>query len=773
MRQLSARIETIPGGRRGLNLKLRRIRELVEAAKLDPNFRAKVARVVQNVRPHDTKGEIARVVHFVRRRVRYLKDPYAKGGLEFFQEPQILLEGALGSGAAGDCDDQVLLASAMLEVIGYPTRYRVGGTAPDRWRHIWLDVRNPSTQSWSAVEMTRTDLPIGYDPSERFDSTVTFEGLGDMGTSNMIVPQPGGRVSAIVPTRYRPSPYDAPRYFGLLPSDLKRLRRIYGTDAAVDTWREIGELDGWFKKIRKGIKKFQKLRKKALSAMQQAGPFLNFVPGVGPLMAGALNMTSSLTSRVRGGAAGMMQTLLPASMRGQAIQAFNRYLPLPGGLSPQVAGSYGSAGRVAQSLYQNVRDFFPGTIRRLPVLPEYRLPQYPEPRFYPRPRIQRWELGPFQSSEALLTRPYWPVASGRELLPPPFDRSPRWDRGYGYGQGYQLSGIEEEGLGYGEIKSNARAWRGLMAKGKGAHPAERYNADWVYGWIDYGGTLGISRANIDKLMMFNIIEFLESSGWMDASYSGGSKQFYKDWGFPKAEQVFYSVLGYTAAAWLKDPKGYGLDKMNPAFGERYRMFWTEVRRLWIVAWRKAVEAIAAGKKSKKDAKRLAEKVDRLTKEFNSLVVAFWEGPSLAKLTAIIERAEELRRLTNSSSFLDQARDITQRYKDMRDEEARKKREAARAKYEADRKAAAARASAKRDADKRALIRKQRLDRERESRFKRSRQDMDRERTRIGYGKKGGRVGPPPPPPPVRKPGMGIGILAAVGVGIFLLASKKR
>lgn len=169
-------LETVPDGTPGVVAKVKRIRQMVEVAKRDPAFRDRAARIVAHVAEKDHDAEIAALVEHVRRGVRYLRDPWSPVGLELFVEPQTMLRDVDAGHATGDCDDHVLLASALLEVAGYPTRYRVGGVPPDNWQHIWLDVQHPR-KGWLPVELTKKDVPIGFDPSPRFPMTKTLGAL--------------------------------------------------------------------------------------------------------------------------------------------------------------------------------------------------------------------------------------------------------------------------------------------------------------------------------------------------------------------------------------------------------------------------------------------------------------------------------------------------------------------------------------------------------------------------------------------------------------------
>lgn len=164
----------IPDGRPGLDAKLRKIRALVEEAKRDPWFREQAAAIVRHVAERDQVGEVEAVWSFVRDRVRYLRDPWSPDGLEVFTTPHRLLQDIERGTAAEDCDGHVILASALIETIGYPTRYRIGGTPPDNYRHIWLEAK--TNRGWLPLELTKKDEPFDYDPSHRFPLTLTLTG---------------------------------------------------------------------------------------------------------------------------------------------------------------------------------------------------------------------------------------------------------------------------------------------------------------------------------------------------------------------------------------------------------------------------------------------------------------------------------------------------------------------------------------------------------------------------------------------------------------------
>lgn len=268
--QYRATLERIPDGRPGLLAKVRKIRELVESAKRDPNFRAAAARLVDHVAEKDHDGEIGAVTDFVRGAIRYLRDPYAHGGLELFTTPQALFRDALRGTAIGDCDDHVLLESALLEVLGYPTRYRVGGLPPDHYRHIWIEAKHPG-RGWLAIELTKKDRPVGWDPSAKFPLTETFESGQLTGDDVDYEDEPMRTVlGALPPSFLNVQPYDEALYAGATPSDFFRavgIRNMIGVGAPA--LLDYDELAGF--KLKKVFRPIKKLGSKAVRVVKKVG----------------------------------------------------------------------------------------------------------------------------------------------------------------------------------------------------------------------------------------------------------------------------------------------------------------------------------------------------------------------------------------------------------------------------------------------------------------------------------------------------------------------
>ena len=281
----TATTERIRGGRHGLQSKVRQIRRLVERAKRDPNFRASVARLLEDITEKDHSAEIDRLVEYTRAGIRYLRDPWSPTGLELFIDPRTMMRDIEDPNvrASGDCDDHVILGSALLETAGYPTRYVVGGLPPQDYKHIWIEVRHPR-EGWLPIEFTKKDVPVGWDPAPRFPLVETYKGGGgSMNGLGNLYPQASRTPQLRRPYRPRPT-YAAPAsfpasfhnvwedtalYAGATPSDFFRATEIrymlpereplrhsplLGLDYALGDWdEELAGFSRYFKKARKAI----------------------------------------------------------------------------------------------------------------------------------------------------------------------------------------------------------------------------------------------------------------------------------------------------------------------------------------------------------------------------------------------------------------------------------------------------------------------------------------------------------------------------------------
>lgn len=120
-------------GMRGLKQTLAQMRRLVNDGRVSPPIRSAAASVAFLTPEKDAIAECSAVFAYVRDTIRYLNDV---NDVETLMSPQQTL--AL---RYGDCDDQTVLLCAMLESIGYPTRFVVASyNDPRNFEHVYCQV---------------------------------------------------------------------------------------------------------------------------------------------------------------------------------------------------------------------------------------------------------------------------------------------------------------------------------------------------------------------------------------------------------------------------------------------------------------------------------------------------------------------------------------------------------------------------------------------------------------------------------------------------------
>lgn len=272
---MRASLEDIPAGDAGLRVKLQRLRGLVDAAVSDPSFVALARRVIEGVPERDYLGEVRAVSAFVRR-MRYTRDP---AGVELFTDPRILAAKiAAGQPAHGDCDDASGLGAALVEAIGHPARFRVGGfrgrePGVNSWAHIWTEVLVPR-RGWLPLDDTAKMRPPGWDPAPKFE--VTLREAPPMMRRQVVHPAPvryGGAVSLA------DLPWEYGGMEGLAGFSLKK------------AFKKVKKVAP--KPARKLVSKAIKVHKKTVrpvikKALPIAAVAVNVVPGIGQVASVAL-----------------------------------------------------------------------------------------------------------------------------------------------------------------------------------------------------------------------------------------------------------------------------------------------------------------------------------------------------------------------------------------------------------------------------------------------------------------------------------------------------
>lgn len=140
-----ATLAYVPDGSAGTAATLEAMVKLTRASKILPEIRNLAAEITMPVRAKNVLGELRAVQLWVQRNIRYLKDVR---GVETLTPPVYTL--ALG---AGDCDDSSMLTAALLESIGYKTRFVAVGRLPGRYSHVFPEIRVKNR--WIAAEVTQ------------------------------------------------------------------------------------------------------------------------------------------------------------------------------------------------------------------------------------------------------------------------------------------------------------------------------------------------------------------------------------------------------------------------------------------------------------------------------------------------------------------------------------------------------------------------------------------------------------------------------------------
>ena len=154
---LTSRLGLIPSGASGIHATLRLMRDIVRQYKTNLSIRHFAMQLVANVPDKDFEGEVYAVFSWVRDNIRYTRDV---NGVETLQTPDKTIQ--LGQ---GDCDDQAVLVSSLLESIGFQTRFTAIGFQPGIYQHVFCEVMMLD-HSWIPLETTEgSDVGLAWRPA--------------------------------------------------------------------------------------------------------------------------------------------------------------------------------------------------------------------------------------------------------------------------------------------------------------------------------------------------------------------------------------------------------------------------------------------------------------------------------------------------------------------------------------------------------------------------------------------------------------------------------
>jgi hypothetical protein len=140
------------------------MRRLVDEALADPQFVRQAIEIVRAVPAYDDFAEAEALYRWVKRHIRFTKDPVTK---EKLYPPQELLK--IG---AGDCDDIAMLLGAFLMAIGYNARLvtvSANRENPTDFSHVYVEGEvPPGSGNWIPMDAAHIDSEFGTEPPTYF-----------------------------------------------------------------------------------------------------------------------------------------------------------------------------------------------------------------------------------------------------------------------------------------------------------------------------------------------------------------------------------------------------------------------------------------------------------------------------------------------------------------------------------------------------------------------------------------------------------------------------
>lgn len=149
----SQKLMPLSSGLAGIRETLNYMRRFVDQYKTHPVIRELALKLTRGINQKAYSEEAGALCAFVRDRIRYTRDI---NGVETVQTPLKTLEYG-----AGDCDDKATLLAALLESIGFETRFHAMGFKPQDVSHVLLECDINGT--WVALETTEP-VAMGWIP---------------------------------------------------------------------------------------------------------------------------------------------------------------------------------------------------------------------------------------------------------------------------------------------------------------------------------------------------------------------------------------------------------------------------------------------------------------------------------------------------------------------------------------------------------------------------------------------------------------------------------
>lgn len=150
-------LSDIPSGVEGIRTTLKQMVKLANAGQNDTGVITLSRQLTQSLPAKDYKSELSALQHFVRDKIRYVRDPRDS---EMVQTPARTL-----TIAAGDCDDKSVLLAAMLLSMGFPVlRFVAMGFKGGMYSHVLPEVLLGTR--WIAAETILPGKEPGWYPPD-------------------------------------------------------------------------------------------------------------------------------------------------------------------------------------------------------------------------------------------------------------------------------------------------------------------------------------------------------------------------------------------------------------------------------------------------------------------------------------------------------------------------------------------------------------------------------------------------------------------------------
>jgi hypothetical protein len=146
--------EPLLSGDAGVEQTINEMRSLVDEALRDPSIIRLATDIIRGVPAFDDLAEANALYEWVRRNIRFTKDPVNK---EKLYPPAELLKIR-----AGDCDDISMLLGTLLMAVGYPARLMTVAAGGDEFSHVYVE--GNINGEWIAMDPARYDSQFGVAP---------------------------------------------------------------------------------------------------------------------------------------------------------------------------------------------------------------------------------------------------------------------------------------------------------------------------------------------------------------------------------------------------------------------------------------------------------------------------------------------------------------------------------------------------------------------------------------------------------------------------------